>query len=144
MKADRLARVNELLRREIGESLYRLLDRSVFDLSAVTVTHVITSSDLRSARVLVSIRGHEREREHMLQRLQQLHGEIQAEVARKVILKYTPRIQFALDHSIEDGDRILSLLSQMAPHEDSRATTESAQESPHDTPSPHPKNDATR
>jgi len=62
MKTDRLTRVNELLRREIGVVLYRLLDRSQFDLAALTVTHVITSSDLRSARVLISIRGHEHER----------------------------------------------------------------------------------
>jgi len=119
MKADRLARVNELLRREIGGVLYRILDRSTFDLSAVTVTHVMTSSDLRTARVLVSIRGHERDRSPMLRRLQQLHGEIQAEVAAKVVLKYTPRLQFALDHSIEDGDRVLTLLSRIKPPESS-------------------------
>lgn len=143
MKADRLARVNELLRREIGEALYRVVDRSVFDLSAVTVTHVITSSDLRSARVLVSIRGHEHDRERMLHRLQQLHGGIQEEVANKVILKYTPRIQFALDHSIEDGDRILSLLSQIAIPDTPGASPESTPEPRIDADAPRPNNDAT-
>ena len=38
MKVDRLTRVNELLRREIGGVLYRLLDPATFDLSAVTIT----------------------------------------------------------------------------------------------------------
>lgn len=113
MKVDRLARVNELLRREIGEVLYRLVDRSAFDLSAVTITHVITSSDLRSARVMVSIRGHEQQRDAMLARLQRLHGAIQEDIADKVALKYTPKIHFVLDHSIEQGDRVLSLLSQL-------------------------------
>jgi ribosome-binding factor A len=113
MKIDRLTRVNELLRREIGEVLYRLIDRSTFDLAAVTVTHVIASSDLRAARVLVSIRGHEEERQRMLTRLQHLHGAIQHEIAEKVILKYTPKLSFALDPSIESGDRVLSLLSKL-------------------------------
>lgn len=113
MKIDRLTRVNELLRREIGEVLYRLLDPSTFDLSALTVTHVITSSDLRSARVLVSIRGHEHERTRMLSRLQGLHAAIQEDIAEKVTLKYTPRLHFAMDDSIEKGDQVLSILSKL-------------------------------
>ena len=115
MKTDRLSRVNELLRREIGLVLYRLLDRSQFDMAALTVTHVITSSDLRSARVLVSIRGHEHERRAMLGRIQHLHGEIQTEIAKTVILKYTPKLHFALDSSIEVGDRVLDILAKLPP-----------------------------
>lgn len=113
MKIDRLTRINELLRREIGSILYRLLDRSQFDLAALTVTHVIISSDLRSARVLISIRGHEHERRAMLTRIQHLHGEIQAEIAKVVILKYTPKLHFALDSSIEIGDKVLDILSKL-------------------------------
>ncbi len=113
MKTDRLTRVNELLRREIGVILYRLLDRSLFDLAALTVTHVITSSDLRSARVLISIRGHEHERRSMLGRIQHLHGEIQEEIAKVVVLKYTPKLHFSLDSSIEAGDKVLDLLAKL-------------------------------
>ncbi len=118
MKVDRLTRVNELLRREIGEVLYRLVDRSSLDLSAVTITHVITSSDLRSARVLVSIRGHEHDRNAILARLQRLHAAIQEDIADKVQLKYTPKIHFVLDPSIEQGDRVLSLLSELGAGDD--------------------------
>lgn len=113
MKTDRLTRVNELLRREIGVVLYRMLDRSQFDLAALTVTHVITGSDLRTARVLISIRGHEQDRQSMLHRIQHLHGEIQQEIAKTVILKYTPKLTFALDTSIENGDRVLDILSKL-------------------------------
>lgn len=113
MKTDRLTRINELLRREIGLSLYRLLDPSQFDLAAVTVTHVIIGSDLRTARVLISIRGHEQERRAMLHRIQHLHGDIQEAIAKAVILKYTPKLTFALDSSIEIGDRVLDILSKL-------------------------------
>ena len=115
MKTDRLTRVNELLRREIGVILYRLLAQSQFDLAALTITHVITNSDLRSARVLVSIRGHEHERRAMLNRIQHLHGEIQEAIAKVVVLKYTPKLVFALDSSIEIGDRVLDILSKLPP-----------------------------
>jgi ribosome-binding factor A len=123
MKTDRLTRVNELLRREIGGVLYRLLDRTQFDLAALTVTHVITNSDLRSARVLISIRGHEHERRAMLHRIQHLHGEIQEEIAKAVVLKYTPVLHFSLDSSIEIGDRVLDILSKIPiPAEDSETS----------------------
>lgn len=124
MKIDRLTRVNELLRREIGAALYRLLDRSTFDLAAVTVTHVITSSDLRTARVLISIRAHEQERQRMLTRLQNMHGAIQHEIAEHVILKYTPKLHFALDESIESGDRVLAILSALPPSREGNSTSD--------------------
>lgn len=114
MRVDRLTRVNEELRREIGQFLYRLMANDPgFDLGAVTVTHVIISSDLRTARVLVSIRDHQDRREAMLKRLQSRHAEIQADIAHKVALKYTPRLTFQLDHSLEEGDRVLGLLATM-------------------------------
>ena len=53
MSVDRLVRVNELLKREIGLSLYRVITEGDFDLSAVTITKVTVSKDLAAARVLV-------------------------------------------------------------------------------------------
>lgn len=120
MKTDRLIRINELLRREIGTVLYRLVDKTEFDMSAMTVTHVIVSPDLHDARVLVSIRGHENERRKMLRYLQRLHSEIQTEVAKAVILKYTPRLTFVLDTSIEQGDRVLDILAKIPLSADSQ------------------------
>ena len=113
MKTDRLIRINELLRREISVVLYRLIDQTEFDMSAMTVTHVIVSPDLHDARVLVSIRGHEHERRKILRQLQHLHAEVQTEVAKAVILKYTPRLTFVLDTSIEQGDRVLDILAKI-------------------------------
>ena len=116
MRVDRLTRINEELRREIAQFLFRLMANDAgFDLGAVTVTHVVISSDLRTARVLVSIRDHQDRREAMLRRLQACHGEIQADIAKKVVLKYTPRLTFQLDHSLEEGDRVLGLLATIEP-----------------------------
>lgn len=115
MKPDRLTRINELLRREIGECIFRLIHENQFDLAAVTITHVFISSDLRTARVLVSIRCPPNQRPAMLALLQRHRPQIQEDIARKVVLKYTPRLSFALDTSLEEGDRVLNLLSTLDP-----------------------------
>ena len=115
MSTDRLVRVNELLKREIGELLFRLVQDERVDLSAVTVTHVITSRNLQHARVLVSIRDHEDERQRMLGILRRYRGEIQARINKDIGLKFTPRLEFVLDTSVEQGDRVLSILTHLVP-----------------------------
>ena len=126
MSVKRLTRVNELLKREIAAGLFRVMNEAGFDLSAVTVTHVITSSDLRTARVLVSIRDHQRERGRMLSLLRHHRSTIQDIVHKNVILKYTPHLSFELDPSLEEGDRVLSLIAQL----------EAAEDKPEDGPPP--------
>ena len=112
-----MTRVNELLRREIGTALFRLASEGDFDISAVTVTHVITSPDLRTAQVLISIRGHESQRKAMLATIRKNRVELQAILAQNVILKYTPRLSFSLDESLEKGDRVLDILRHLEPAE---------------------------
>jgi ribosome-binding factor A len=110
MSVDRILRLNELLRREIGQALFRLINDADFDISAVTVTHVEVSRDLRDATVRISIRDHKDDREKMLTVIRSHRSELQAQVARNIKLKYTPRLIFRIDPSVEQGDRILSLL----------------------------------
>lgn len=113
MSVDRILRLNELLRREIGEALFRLINDRNFDLSSVTVTHVEVSRDLRDATVRISIRDHEDDRDRMMAIIRGHRVDIQAQVARNLTLKYTPRLVFRIDPSIERGDRILSVLSSL-------------------------------
>jgi ribosome-binding factor A len=113
MSIDRLTRVNELLRREIGTALFQMMHEADFDMAAVTITHVIASHDLRTARVLVSIRDHPEDREHMLRRLRKHRRDIQDRINRNLDLKYTPRLTFQLDSSVEQGHRVLDLLEQL-------------------------------
>lgn len=115
MSVDRILRLNALLRREIGEALFRLINDRDFDVSAVTVTQVEVSRDLRDATVRISIRDHEDERDRMLGVIRRHRNEIQKQVARNLTLKYTPRLVFRIDSSIEHGDRILTLLSRLDP-----------------------------
>ena len=113
MSINRLERVNELLKREIASALFRVMNEKGFDLSAVSITRVFTSSDLHTARVMVSIRDHEDERRKILGRLSRHRGDIQEIIHDNVVLKYTPHLIFELDSSIEAGDRVLSIISKM-------------------------------
>ena len=113
MATSRIERVNELLHREIGEALYRVIRDPGFDMSAVTVTHVLAHRNLRQAKVFVSIRGHEGDRERMLGRIRRRRGEIQRMINRDLTLKYTPRLTFELDPSIERAHHVLDVLAEI-------------------------------
>jgi ribosome-binding factor A len=113
MKVDRITRINALLKREIGSLLFKIIREEELDLAAITVTQVSTGRDLHDAVVFVSIRGHEQERGRMLRLLARHRGEIQEDINRNIGLKYTPRLKFKLDKSVEKGDRVLGLLAQM-------------------------------
>lgn len=113
MSTDRIIRVNELLRREIAEALFHVLNESSLDLSAITITRVIASRNLRHARVLVSIRDNQNLRPHILGLMAKHRVEIQSLINKDLSLKFTPRLIFELDPSLEKGDRVLSLLSKL-------------------------------
>ncbi len=84
-----------------------------FDAAALTVTRVECTPDLRDANVFVSIFGHEDERDRMISYLNRHRQDIVRLMNNRVKLKYTPRLHFILDESIEGGDHILSLLAEL-------------------------------
>jgi ribosome-binding factor A len=113
MSVDRMVRVNALLRRVVAEAMYRVMTEEGFDIASVTITGVDTSTTLRSARVRVSIREHVADRNAMLRLIRKHAPQIQDIVHREVILKYTPRLDFVLDDSIEKGDHVLDVIHKM-------------------------------
>ena len=133
MAVKRLVRVNELLKQEVAAALFRVMDDTGFDLSAVSVTGVFTSSDLHTARVLISVRDHRQDRKKILGQLYHHRGQIQELISRNIILKYTPRLTFELDESIEKGDHVLQLIQKME-----------AEQPPEPTVPPPPEPDAEK
>jgi len=82
-------------------------------MAAATITHVVTARNLRTARVLVSIRGDSDKQRRMLSLLRRHRPEIQQAINRDLTLKYTPRLHFELDLSIQHGDHVLDILSHL-------------------------------
>jgi len=135
MPVDRLERINALLRRELGEAFFRVFAGGGLDLAAITVTRVSTARNLRNATVYISIMGHEHERGTILQRIARKHGELQQMVNHDLTMKYTPRLEFRLDTSVEKGDHILDVLAHLDVPEADGQNSEAGEPSP--TPADH-------
>jgi ribosome-binding factor A len=110
--ADRMRRVNESIRQVLSESVGQLKDPRI---GFVTVTGVETSTDLRHARVYVSVLGSKSKRERTVDALQAAHSVLQARVAQELRLKRTPQLAFEYDPSVERGVRMTKLIDELAP-----------------------------
>jgi len=105
-----MRRVDEAVREVLSDAIsHRLKDPRV---GFVTVTAVETASDLRRARVYVSVLGDEKVRRRSLEGLASAHGVLQGAVAAELRLKHTPTLEFVYDDTTERGMRISRLLEQ--------------------------------
>lgn len=112
----RIDRVNELLRSEISQILAReIKDPRVG--GVISITEVIASSDLRSARVYVSVMGREQQRQEALDGIRSAASFLRRELRNRVNLRHTPHLTFQLDDSIEEGDRVLRLMDELPPEQ---------------------------
>ena len=107
-----MRRVNESVRQVLSEALLELKDPRI---GFVTVTGVVTSPDLRHARVFVSVLGNERKQQKTMAGLEAAHGVLQGRISRELRLKRTPQLEFAYDPSVEHGVRMSALIDELAP-----------------------------
>ncbi|MHB8658834.1 MAG: 30S ribosome-binding factor RbfA [Solirubrobacteraceae bacterium] len=108
MAKGRMRRVDEAVRAVLSEAIAK--DLSDPRVGFVTVTGVKTSSDLRHARVYVSVLGDQDCREKTLGGLRSAHGFLQGRLAAELHLKHTPALRFEYDESVDRGMRISELL----------------------------------
>ena len=108
MAVDRMRRVNEAVREVLSARIAEGLNDP--RIGFVTVTSVETSTDLRYARVYVSVLGDESARAESLAALGSAHGLLQKAIANELRMKRTPTLQFVFDESIDRGMRISELL----------------------------------
>ncbi len=113
MQGRRLDRVNHLIQMELSELiLHRVKDPR---LGFVTVTQVKVSPDLRNARVFYSVMGGEKEKTGSKTALEHAAGFLQREIGTALQLRYTPKLHFSLDDSLDRGleiDRLLRKIQQ--------------------------------
>ncbi len=108
----RIERVNHLIRQEISE----LLQRQVKDPRLgrfVSVTEVVTSPDLKYAKVFVSCLCSEEEKKEILSTLVAASGFLHNELTKRLRLRRIPELNFRWDNSIEQGAHILELIDQI-------------------------------
>ena len=115
MSVDRLERVNSLLKRVIGEAVFRVLQGDDVNPGVVTVTEVKCAKNLRNETVKVSVFGEPVEQNRVLGHLIRRTHEFERIVNAEVRLKFTPQLRFVIDHSLEKGDHVLALLDNLPP-----------------------------
>ena len=107
----RLQRVRELLKREIGEIIRRELP--VNEAGLISVNDLEVAANLKNATVFIGILGGKAQKEKGMEMLEKKRKRIQGLIARGVVLKYTPRLRFVLDESVERGNRVLKILEEL-------------------------------
>jgi ribosome-binding factor A len=81
----------------------------------VTVTYVEVSRDLRYAKVHVSVMGDEACEKLTLRGLQSAAGFLQAKIAERIEIRYTPKLTFVLDQGVKRSIAVAQILQQVLP-----------------------------
>ncbi|MFV0416663.1 MAG: 30S ribosome-binding factor RbfA [Chthoniobacterales bacterium] len=106
----RILRVREILKRELGTSINRLVR---FESPLVTISDVDITPDLKQAHIFISAMGTPAQRKDALAKLNEKRAALQSEFAKRVVLKNTPQLTFHIDDSVERGDRVLEIMSDL-------------------------------
>ena len=103
-------RVAEQIRADVAEILQSDLNDP--RLGLVTCTRVHVSSDLRSARLYVSVLGDDDEREATMKALDSATGFVRRRLSARLGLRASPEIRFVFDPSVEYGIRLEELIEK--------------------------------
>ena len=111
MSKVRVEKVQELMKQEISDIiLHDLKDPRI---GFVTVTSVACTEDLREAKIYVSVMGDEKKARDTLYGLESSLGFVRREIGKRIRLRFTPEISFALDTSLNYSDHIQRLLNEI-------------------------------
>lgn len=110
MAKKRIARVNEQMKRE----LIQLLQFEVRDprVGAVSITDVEVSPDLYHAKVYYAPRGDDEEKKRTLEGLKAAAPFLRTEISKRMSIRKTPELHFALDNTLEHALHIEALLRE--------------------------------
>lgn len=110
----RMDRVNVLLRDEISRVVTSELKDPRLP-SIVSVTYVETSSDMRQAKVFISVLGNDADKLKALKVMKSAAGFIHRNIRKHVSTRSVPSLRFYLDESIERGAELLEVIKDLAP-----------------------------
>ncbi len=96
--------------RELSDAIRGLKDPRVQQM--LSITAVDTASDLRTAKVYVSVFDKEKSAD-VIKGLKSAAGYLRRHIGAALQLRFTPELIFIEDHSIENGARIFDILSTL-------------------------------
>lgn len=107
----RAERVADEVQQAAAEILHDLKDPRI---GFVTVVRAEVSTDLRHAKLYISVFGPEADRTATMAALERAKGHVRTEIGRRVRLYHTPEVHFVADSSMAHGDRIARVLNELA------------------------------
>lgn len=119
----RTDRLNEVFKRELS----RLLEREVNDprlIRLISVTRVETSTDLRHAKIFVSILGSDSSKTEVIEGFTTAANFLRRKLASCIRLRTIPELSFYYDDSIEQGAKVLKVLDQVSSKINSNPSSE--------------------
>jgi ribosome-binding factor A len=132
MSSRRALKVAEAVREVVSMAiLTELRDPRVRD---VTVTHVEVSADLHYAKVHVSVMGDDTRQDLSLRGLQSAAGFLQAKIAERIELRFTPRLTFLLDQGVKHSIAVAQILREVLPPSPADEPAEELVDEPADEP----------
>jgi len=106
----RIDKINELIKHQVNDII--LKDLSLKSGVFVTISKVDTTSDMRYARVFISIFP-EREINYAAKTLNREIFRIQGELNKRLKTKILPKIEFRVDMTESKADKIEKLLKEL-------------------------------
>ena len=112
MTASRAERLAEVIKVEASDIIQRdLRDPRI---GFVSITEVVVSADLRHAKIFVSVMGDDDAKRRTMEGLQRACGHVRSELGARLQVRFVPEVLFRLDDSIERGERVVSLMRDIA------------------------------
>ena len=109
--SNRIEKINSLLKKYISE----IINQKIHDPRVegiISVTNVNTASDLKYAKVYLSI-FNSKDKLETLDAIKNASGFIRKELASKVEFRFVPSLNFELDDSAEYSQKIESILNSL-------------------------------
>ena len=107
----RRERIGALIEEILSDLIRQMKDPRVSGM--VSVTRVQVTADGSLARVHVSVMGSEDQQKQTLRALEHAQGFLRSKLGAEMSIRHVPELQFLLDRSIEEGDRVLRLINKL-------------------------------
>jgi ribosome-binding factor A len=108
--SNRTIRINELIHRELNDILRRHYQTEAV---AITVTEVRIATDLRDGKVFIAIIGDDDTVVRKMAWLRRQARDIREELARRITLKFLPKLVYSIDETTPRSARVLQMLDDM-------------------------------
>lgn len=111
MKADRINRVNSLVKQTLAQVIMEEFDWARSAL--LSVMRVDTAPDLSHSKIYVTAYGDKEKQEEAFRLLKKSKGYLRLELGQRVRLRKIPELRFIFDDSVERAERVIGKIQKL-------------------------------